>query len=357
MKKRIIIVGDSFSLGVGADWPPFENVHPLAPYIGDTWINNWKQTTTDYFKDIKLQQRHNIKENQSLLENLSTLQREFRAWQDQVYKTDYFKLMKEKDPECNPTNDEMKPGIMHKRDSLEHYPHTWSNVLRTLLSDIDVINLSSGGCSMATVVTSLSAFINANTDHDNYETLVFFQAPEPSRKHLITSNIASFIDKDQFTDFNLKLEHILDYNVATNNKIDLLNEYYDFTGHNLAYVENDLFVGEWFQNIYNMQQICKANDFNMAWCTAQLPIKEVIENKDNMFPNVLELDVRYDRNPFTLDRFFASMTILHRHLGMKHVDYGDIYSGCMHFSGEVQKHFAEYMAKSLIDNEEFWWQK
>ena len=95
----------------------------------------------------------------------------------------------------------------------------------------------------------------------------------------------------------------------------------------------------------------------MAWCTAQLPIKEVIENKDNMFPNVLELDVRYNRNPFTLDRFFASMTILHRHLGMKHVDYGDIYSGCMHFSGEVQKHFAEYMAKSLIDNEEFWWQK
>lgn len=357
MKKRIIIVGDSFSLGVGADWPPFENVHPLAPPIGDTWLNNWRQITADYFTDFKLQVEQNIKENKSILDSMSALQQMYRIWQDSVYEADFYSQMKEIDPDCNPTSEEIKPGIMHKREDLEYYPHTWSNVLNSLLPDIDVINLSVGGASMASVVSSLSIFVNSNSDHNNYETLVFFQAPEPSRKHVVTTDVPPAVNKEQCTDFNYKLEHLIDYNVSGPGKLHIVDSHHNFKEHNLAYAEKDLFVGEWFQDIFNMQQICKANDFYMAWCTAQIPIRQVMENKDNMFPNVLGLDIRYDRNPFNLDRFFASMVILNRKLGMNYVDHGNIFSGCMHFSGEVQKHFAEYMANSLISNEEFWWQK
>ena len=43
MKKRIIIIGDSFSLGVGADFPElFDNAHWLAPKSDSNWFDDWK---------------------------------------------------------------------------------------------------------------------------------------------------------------------------------------------------------------------------------------------------------------------------------------------------------------------------
>ena len=359
MKKRIIIVGDSFSLGVGADWPPFENVHPLAPPIGDTWIENWKRLTSDYIKDYKLQVNEGIKENTSILESMASLQRMYRAWCNKVLETDYFSLLKEEHP--NLTHDEMNldPGLKHKRQSLESYPGTWSNVLRELLTDIEVINLSQGGNSMGSVVSSLSSFLNTSKNNSQFDTLVFFQAPDPIRKQLILRDLPKWVNTDQ-EEYNLNLEHLLNLNVATINKITLdkhTDSTYDFTGHNLAYIENDLSIGEWYQNIYNMQQICKANNFSMAWCSAQIPITDIQSNFDNEFSNVMNLDVRFDRMPHQIDSQFESLANMHRDIGIEHVNYEDIFSGCMHFSGEVQKHFAEYMAKSLKDNKDFWWQK
>lgn len=359
MKKRIIIVGDSFSLGVGADYPPFDNVHRLAPSIGDTWIDNWSQLTGDYLKDYKLQVEQGIKENNSILENMTSLQHLYRAWSNKVLDTDYFTLLKEENP--NLTYDEMdlEPGLMHKRHTLESYPSTWSNVLNNLLDDIEVINLSKGGNSMASVVSSLSSFLNTSKNISQCETLVFFQAPDPARKHLVLRELPASVNTDQ-EEYNLNFEYLVDFNVATVNKIILdkhKDSTYDFTDHNLAYIENELFIGEWYQNIYSMQQICKANNFSMVWCPAQIPTSKIQSNFHNDYPNVMNLDVRFDRTPLEIDSQFESLANMHRDIGMEHVDYGDIFSGCMHFSGEVQKYFAEYMAKSLKDNEEFWWQK
>lgn len=355
MKKRIIIVGDSFSLGVGADFPEvFDNVHWLAPKIDSTWYEDWKRISGDHIKDERLQGLTGNKENESILEHLRKLTDQYNEWTTSVYRTNYFDILKEQDPYCKPTKEEMNPGLRTQGYDLRHYPKTWSNQLDAMLPDIDVINLSKGGCSMASVVSSLSTFINMDTESNEYETLVFFQAPEPCRKQIITTE-HDYNTSD--SELESKLNYFRDYNINHTTHVNIGNNKYDFTKHNTAYAIHDLYIGEWFQNIFNAQQICKANNFHMAWCSSQEHVDHIITNKSNLYPNVLDLDIRLDRMPHTIDKEFVSLVALHRILGTKNLDYGEIYTGCMHFTGKAQKVVANYMAKSLISNEEFWWQK
>ena len=357
MKKRIIIVGDSFSLGVGADFPEvFDNVNPLAPKIDSTWYENWKRISGDHIKDERLQGLTGTKENESILEHLHKLTDQYNEWTTSVYRTNYFDILKEQDPYCKPTKEEMRPGLRTQGYDLRHYPKTWSNQLDAMLPDIDVINLSKGGCSMASVVSSLSTFINMDTESNEYETLVFFQAPEPCRKQIITTEHDYEISGPE-TELESKLNYFRDYNINHTTHVYIGDNEYNFTKHNTAYAIHDLYIGEWFQNIFNAQQICKANNFHMAWCSSQEPVDHIITNKSNLFPNVLDLDIRLDRMPHTIDKEFVSFVALHRILSTKNLDHGEIYTGCMHFTGKAQKVVANYMAKSLISNEEFWWQK
>ena len=318
MKKRIIIVGDSFSLGVGADFPEvFDNVHWLAPKIDSTWYEDWKRISGDHIRDERLQGLTGNKENESILEHLRKLTDQYNEWTTSVYRTNYFDILKEQDPFCKPTKEEMNPGLRTQGSDLRHYPKTWSNQLDAMLPDIDVINLSKGGCSMASVVSSLSTFINMDTESNEYETLVFFQAPEPCRKQIIKTK-HDYNTSD--SELESKLNYFRDYNINNTTHVYIGDNEYNFTKHNTAYAIHDLYIGEWFQNIFNAQQICKANNFHMAWCSSQEPVDHIITNKNNLFPNVLDLDIRLDRMPHTIDKEFASFVALHRILGTKNLD-------------------------------------
>lgn len=357
MKKRIIIVGDSFSLGVGADFPNFDTLNKYAPPLDLVWYENWKVITKSYIENIQLQKTQGIKENPSINERMEQLTKEYIDWQQSVFKVDYHHKFKNDINNLGkqPTDFDLVPGIKVHRTQLLDYKATWTNQLSTLLPDTEIINLSRGGSSMATVVSALSLFINYRNDHSKYQTLVFFQAPDPSRRNYITT----YPDKHETFDceFEKKLSAIYDYNIIGNSKKSFDYDTYDWKEHNDAYLLHNLSIGEWYQNIFNAQQICKANDFNMAWCTSAIPINDITSNSDNDYPNMLDIDIRLDRMPHNIDHKFLSLVALHRILGVENIDYSNIYAGCMHFSGEVQKQFAEYMAKSLIDNEEFWWQK
>ena len=368
MKKRIIIVGDSFSLGVGADFPPFENLNKYAPPIREAWLDDWYRVTAGYIKDFVLCSNDpKMKENTSIIDRISILSKEFHEWTSMVYTTDYFISWKQNN-DSDPSHTDLHSGLMTGREDLADYSLTWSNQLQSMLSDTEVVNLSSGGSSMASVVSALTTYLNMTDDVDEYDTLVFFQAPDPARKHVITtSNVADTLDDNHVvlgevkgTAFDKKLEYITDYNVATLKTIKpehMTSDYYDIESHNIMYVEKNLYIGEWFQNIYNMQQICKAHNFSMAWSTSTIPIGDIIHNTKGMYPNVLDIDVRLDRMPHNIDREFVSFTFKQFRLGVGNVDYSKIMSGCRHYTADAQEVFARFMAKSLISNEEFWWQK
>ncbi len=365
MKKRIIIVGDSFSLGVGADFPPFENLNKYAPTIKDSWLADWHQVTEGYYKDYVLRQEDpRIKENESIHERLSELSREYHAWTKEVFMTDYFKLWKQ-DNDGRPTSNDLKPGIHTGRGLAEH-SGTWSNQLQSMLQDTEVINLSKPGGSMATVVSALSTYINMYVTDDR-ETLVFFQAPDPARRHVITSEFNKTLDYEGDieetsveSNFNNKLYYIQDYNIASMRKLKPSADSpdtYNIASFNKMYIEKNLYIGEWYQNIYNMQSICKANNFNMAWCTSTVPVGDIIHNAKNEYPNVMDLDVRFDRMPHNIDKQFVSFTFKNEILGIKNANYKEIMSGCRHYTAKNQQLFAKFMANSLITNEDFWWQK
>ena len=357
MKKRIIIIGDSFSLGVGADFPNFDALNKYAPPFDTRWYQNWKIITKSYIENIQLQRTQGIKENPSIDERMRQLTSEYVEWQQSVYEIDFNDEFRKDVANQGklPTTSDLDPGIKMHRSQLRDYEATWTNQLSKLLPDVEIINLSRGGSSMASVVSALSLFINSRNDHSEYQTLVFFQAPDPSRKHFMTT----CPDKDYKTDsvFEDKLSAIYDYNIVGANNIKINNETYNWKEHNEAYALHNLSIGEWYQNVFNAQQICKANDFNMAWCTSAIPISDITSNLNNHYPNMLDFDIRLDRMPHNIDKKFLSLVALHRILGVENTDFSNIYAGCMHFTGEIQKIVANYMANSLISNENFWWQK
>ena len=364
MKKRIIIAGDSFSLGVGADFPQvFENVNELAPKIREAWMSDWKKASADIIQDGLLVRTTNKRDDQDIHQKYQELGEEYNRWRQSVYNTEYHLMLESKS--IIPTPENTEPGLRHDRVDLVDYEHTWSNVLDGLLDDTEVVNLGRGGSSMASVVSSLSTYINSQQDINDYETLVFFQAPDPARKQVIATKTFDYIDDSgkeiKQNHYEKMLTHFKDYNVAAISKLKLFSdtERYDIEQHNFMYVEHDLYIGEWFQQIYNMQQICKANNFCMAWIPTGILIGQLQKNFLNQYPNVLGLDIRYDRCPKEIDEGFPSMVHKNLQLGIGNssFDNADIYSGCHHFTGKVQKLFAMYMAKSLISNEEFWWQK
>ena len=365
MKKRIIIVGDSFSLGVGADFPPFENLNKYAPPIEKAWLDNWYQTTTGHYKDIVIRQSDpKVKENTSVHERTAELSREYQTWTRRVFTTDFYKLWKQ-DNTGQPTNKDLKPGIQTGR-SLAEYSATWSNQLQSMLPDTEVINLSKPGGSMATVVSALTTYINMNATDDR-ETLVFFQAPDPARRHVITSELNKKLDYEGDieetgveSDFDTKMYYIQDFNIASIHRLKPdanSSDTYDIKDFNKMYIEKNLYIGEWYQNIYNMQSICKANNFNMAWCTSTIPVGDIIHNDKNEYPNVMDIDIRFDRMPHNIDKQFVSFTFKNEILGIKNAKYHEIMSGCRHYTPKVQQLFAKFMANSLITNEDFWWQK
>ena len=332
MKKRLIIIGDSFSLGIGSNFPEVL-LNEKAINLRDAWHNEWKEATRSYLENA-------TKSNRTLVQILYS---EYMAWEIAVIKSH----------KGYETYDQARR--VWARDNIQKHHRTWSNVLNNSLDNIEVINLSSGGFSVQSVVSSLSVFININDDHDQYETLVFFQAPDPARTNLINT-LPIRKNYDTISEFNKRIEHLVDYNYSTTNIVKPLqsNETsYNLTTHNNMFIEHDLFIGEWYQNIYNAQQICKANGFNFVWCTT-------VEEQHTLLkaPNVLDLDISTDRMLHHIDPTFNSLFSKHIDLSKENnVDLGNVFAGCRHFSGEVQKHFADYMAKSLKDNEEFWWQK
>lgn len=332
MKKRLIIIGDSFSLGIGANFPEVvynENKTNLR----DSWLKEWKEATCNYLKN-------GTKSNGTLVQILYA---EYMAWEKAVI-TSY---------KGYETYDQARR--VWARDNIHKHHSSWSNVLKNALKDIEVINLSSGGFSMKSVVSALSVFINMNNNHNEYETLVFFQAPDPARTNLINT-LPIRKNYDDVAEFNKKIEHLVDYNYATTNNVKPLQSsesVYNLETHNKMFIEHDLFIGEWYQSIFNAQQICKANSFDFVWCTT-------VEEQQTLLkaPNVLNLDISTDRMPHHIDPSFNSLFSKHIDICKENnIDLGNIFAGCRHFSGVAQKHFADYMTKSLISNEEFWWQK
>ena len=332
MKKRLIIVGDSFSLGIGSNFPEILHDESTAN-LRDSWHKEWKEATRDYLKNA-------TKNNGTLVQILYS---EYMAWEKEVI-TSY---------KGYETYDQARR--VWARDNIHNHHNTWCNVLKNTLEDTEVINLSSGGFSIKSVVSALSVFININNDHEEYETLVFFQAPDPARTNLI--NVSPIRENyNGITEFNKRIEHLMDYNYATTNIVKPLQSsesVYNLEIHNNMFIEHDLFVGEWYQGIFNAQQICKANGFDFVWCTT-------VEEQHTLLkaPNVLNLDISTDRMPHHIDPSFNSLFSKHIDVCKENnVDLGNVFAGCRHFSSVAQKHFADYMAKLLISNKEFWWQK
>ena len=368
MQKRIIIVGDSFSLGVGAQYPEiFEQVHPLVPKISADWLNNFTTAQREYFENYDLSFQNENDKIKPALDTMAFLTNAYHDWIRSVYHTDIAIKHKEINGRV-PKGTDLKCGVLSSRPDYTNYPHIWSNVLETYLDDTEVINISAGGRSMSSVVSALSTWININNDHDKYETLVFFQAPDPARKQLVaTTNKYEYNPEDEFTPFDIKMECVNDYHISQENKITPYrdaDDSFDFSGHNKMYIAHDMYIGEWYQNIYNAQQICKANNFSFAWTTSALSYHIMQEKKngsfsydDDQFKNVLGLDNRLDRNVVTLDKTFVSLHFKHLQLGVLNLeDKGYIMDGTQHFSRQTQQLFAKYLATSIISKPEWWWQ-
>ena len=358
MKKRIIIVGDSFSLGVGADFPAvFDNVNKYAPKIREDWLSDWKTSSAERIaEDLKILNTDKS-EDHEVYDRHNSLVMEYNKWVQSVYRTDYSKILKSQNIAV--TEETTQPGLMTSRNLLVDYKHTWSNVLADLLPDIEIVNLSKGGSSMSSVLSVLSAYIN-QTQNDNYDTLVFFHAPDPARKHVISTK--SFFPDD--TIYHREIDRLInytrDYNVSSMSKFEINQEQrYDIEEHNFMYVENNLYIGEWYQDIYNAQQICIANNYCFAWSPVAIPLIDIKQNKHDMLPNVLGLDVRLDRIPKQIDEEFVCLYRKHMSLALNNpqVDMSEVYSGCQHFTGKVQELFGMWMAKSLVVNEDWWWRK
>ena len=367
MQKRIIIIGDSFSLGVGAQFPEvFDDINQYAPKIQPGWLEEFESAQREYYNSFNLKSSdHGISvANKDAMDLLSDV---YDKWVQSVYHTDLIARFKENNIGKHPKDSDLQFGILASRQDYCNYPHTWSNVLDSYLDDIEVINLSVGGKSMASVVSALSTFISINNDHDKYETLVFFQAPEPARKQLIaTKTTFNYMVDPQFSPFDAKMELVKDYNINGPTTVTPYrggDDGFDFTGHHNMYALNNLYIGEWFQNIFNAQNICKANNFKFAWSTSAVSIYEILEKKsgsfshdDDEFKNVLGLDIRLDRNVIKTDSMFSSLHFKHIHLGLINtIDKGKIMDGTQHFTKQTQKMFAQYLANSLINNEDWWW--
>jgi hypothetical protein len=324
MKKTILVIGDSFSVGEGADFPG--ELHGMR----DNYYEDHLRLSADYNSTVK--QKKQPSDDQEIA--FHDLFVEFIDWRRD-------RLMS---PEEN--------GFLFTRKEFADYPHTWSNVLQDTLGDVEVINLSRGGYSMASIVTALSTWINRC--HRGEEVMVFFQVPEPARKQLVATK-----EQDDMSNNLLEnsLNHIKDYNIVRGPLIDINNQEYDIESHNHLYLEQNLYTAEWYQNIYNLQQICIANGFPFVWCSTGIPHEDIRSNLNDQYPNVMELDIRWDRNIQTIDPNFVSLTNTHMELGLDNCDLDKITAGCRHFTKEVQKQFAHYIAKSLVTHNDFWWQK
>ena len=344
MQKRIVIVGDSFSLGVGAQYPEiFDQVNSLAPKISADWLHDFTTAQREYYENYNFDSKYKNNKTKPALDTMDFLSNAYQAWLMDVYNA-------EVQGPC---------GVLSSRPDYTNYPHIWSNVLATYLDDTEVINISAGGRSMSSVVSALSTWININNDHNKYETLVFFQAPDPARKQLIANTHKfEYSTEEEYTQFDNNMEFIRDYHVAHKTKMQPYrgaNDSFDFKGHNEMYVAYDMYVGEWYQNIYNMQQICIANDFDFAWTTSGLAYHEPF-SMDEKYKNVLELDIRLDRNVVEIDNTFVSLHFKHLQLGILNLeDKGYIMDGTQHFSRQTQQLFAGYLAKSIISKPEWWW--
>lgn len=361
MQKRIIIIGDSFSLGVGAQFPEvFNDANQYAPKIQSGWQEEFESAQREYYEAFLFDNRDTSKK-----ETMDFLTNIFHQWTESVYTTDLEARFKENNIGKHPAESDLQFGILSSRKDYCDYPHIWSNVLDSYLDDVEVINLSCGGKSMASVVSSLSTFISINNDHDKYETLVFFQAPEPGRKQMVaTKTTFEYMVDPQFTPYDKRMDCVKDFNVHGPTKVKPFRgaeEDFDLAGHHEMYLLHKLYLGEWFQNIFNAQNICKANNFSFAWTTSALSVHEMLEkkkNKDDEFVNVLDLDIRLDRNVVTLDNTFVSLHFKHIHLGLTNMaDKGCIMDGTQHFTKETQKLFAGYLANLLLTNEDWWWSK
>jgi hypothetical protein len=141
MQKRIIIVGDSFSLGVGADFPDvFNNVNKLAPKIREGWLSDWQNSCAEVVaEDIKVFSTDKI-EDHGIYDRYNSLSIEYSKWVQTVYTTEYGKILESQNIPVTAEN--TLPGIMASRDRLVDYKHTWSNVLADLLPDIEIVNLT-----------------------------------------------------------------------------------------------------------------------------------------------------------------------------------------------------------------------
>lgn len=363
MQKRIIIIGDSFSLGVGAQFPEiFDEVNPEAPKIDANWLDEFTNAQRHYFENYNLNDPDSLYDHDSTI--MEALARVFHDWQQSVWATDFGAIHRAKNLNRAPTKEELSFGILSNRGDYIGCPHIWSNVLDKSLDGVEVINLSAGGKSMASVVSALSTYISINNDHNNYDTLVFFQAPDPSRKQLISTKTTFEYQIDQnFTAFDEKMEFVKDYNLTGPTNVRPYRgakDGWDFKGHHEMYIFHNMAIGEWYQNIYNAQQICKANNFSFAWTTSTLSFHEMSINSfdDEEFQNVLDLDVRFDRNVVKLDKTFVSLHFKHLQLAILNGhDRGTIMDGTQHFTKHTQKMFAGYLANLLLKHEDWWWSK
>jgi hypothetical protein len=362
MQKRIIIIGDSFSLGVGAQFPEiFDQIHPYAPKIDSSWLEEFTTAQRQHFENFNLQRSHHADTDTE--QHLKFLCKVYDEWQNKVFNTDIAAKFKEDYPNKDPNKQNLNVGVLSGRGDYVGYPHTWSNVLNDSLDNIQVINLSLGGRSMASVVSALSTYISINNDHHQYETLVFFQAPDPGRKQLISTKTTQYEVNEAYSPFDAKMEFVKDYNIAGPTNVVAYRgakDTWDFKGHNEMYATHNMSIGEWYQNIFNAQQICKANNFSFAWTTSTLSFHEMGSNSfdEDEFKNVLDLDLRFDRNVVTLDKTFVSLHFKHLQLAILNMaDKGCIMDGTQHFTKETQKLFAGYLANLLLTHEDWWWSK
>ena len=172
-----------------------------------------------------------------------------------------------------------------------------------------------------------------------------------------------YFESKNFTAFDEKMEFVKDYNLTGPTNVRPYRgaeDSWDLKGHHEMYMFHNMAIGEWYQNIYNAQQICKANNFSFAWTTSTLSFHEMSINSfdDEEFRNVLDLDVRFDRNVVKLDKTFVSLHFKHLQLAILNGhDRGTIMDGTQHFTKHTQKMFAGYLANLLLKHEDWWWSK
>ena len=353
MKKRIIIIGDSFSLGVGSEFPNvLSEVHEACPKIRQDFLEEFEKVSGLFYEEIK-DAPHKLP-GEELENKYNSLYEEYLEWRNAVLATDLWSLQKERGVEETLNLD---VGMITDRYRYTKYPHTWSSVLNNLLDDVEVINLSRGGYSMGSVLSSLCTWIELNNDHAEYETCVFFQCPDPARKQFFATTKPVITNGEEF---DRRVDHLGDYNISAMREVSMPDESgkFNIESHSLWYIEKNLYIGEWFQNIYSMQNICKANGFNYVWCSTMIPHGDIKSNRQKAYPNVLGLNLNWNRNIQQIDPEFASLTHKHMKLAFQNLaDVGEMMSGCRHYSRKTQKLFALYLANSLNQHENFWWKK